>query len=132
MEIGRRDFLTGAGSAALVGVTALRALASTPKEIHAVWLHLGMNMWCDWRAPGEPVAPGRRYSYEEVFFDERIWRDTIDYAMKKGCNCVVMDLGEFVSYPSHPEIGIKGSWSAERLRNEVRRVRSWGWSRFRR
>jgi hypothetical protein len=39
---------------------------------------------------------------------------------------VVMDLGEFLAYPSHPELAVKGSWSADRMREEVRRLKAMG------
>ena len=39
---------------------------------------------------------------------------------------VVMDLGEFLEYPSHPELAVKGSWSADRMRAEVKRLRAMG------
>ena len=39
---------------------------------------------------------------------------------------VVMDLGEFLAYPSHPELAVKGSWSAERMSSEVKRLKAMG------
>ena len=121
----RRDFVRDAMVGA-AGIAAAPVFASAPESIRAVMLHMGMNMWGDWHAPGEPVAKGRRYAKDEIFFSEDVWKRTVAHARKKGCNMVVMDLGEFVKYPSHPELAVKGSWSAERMRNEVRRLRKMG------
>ena len=35
-------------------LAAVPSFAKTPDEIRAVLLHMGMNMWGEWRAPDEP------------------------------------------------------------------------------
>ena len=35
---------------------------------------------------------------------------------------IVVDLGEGLVYPSHPELSIKGSWTPEKLRTELDRL----------
>ena len=109
-----------------VAFAAMPAFAKTPEEIRAVLLHMGMNMWGEWRAPDETKVEGKRYTRDEIYFSEDIWKRTIDHAKKRKYNMVVMDLGEFVKYPSHPELAVKGSWSADRMRDEVRRLRGMG------
>ena len=37
-----------------------------------------------------------------------------------------VDVGEGLVYPSHPELVIEGSWSPDKLRAEVRRLRAMG------
>jgi len=44
----------------------------------------------------------------------------------QGLNTVVMDVGEALAFPSHPELHVKGSWSPERVIAEVRRLKSLG------
>ena len=117
----RRDFL-----AASAAFAAAPAFAGSPDEIRGVLLHMGMNMWGEWLAPGEPKTDGKRYTRDEIYFSEDIWRRNIDHAKKRKFNMVVMDLGEFVAYPSRPEIAVKGSWSADRMRGEVRRLKAMG------
>ena len=121
----RRTFIREAmiGSA---GLAASPSFAASPEAIRAVMLHMGMNMWGDWHAPGEPVAPGRRYAKDEIFFTESIWRKTVAHAKAKDLNMVVMDLGEFLEYPSHPELAVKGSWKADRMVAEVKRLKKMG------
>ena len=121
----RRDFLQGCLAAASVPAFSGVA-ADNPGGIRAVMLHMGMNMWGDWHAPGEPVAKGRRYAKDEIFFSEPIWRKTVAHAKAKNLNMVVMDLGEFLEYPSHPELAVKGSWKADRMAAEVKRLRTMG------
>ena len=118
----RKEFLGGVAALA----AAKPSFAKSPAEIRAVLLHRGMNLWGEWRAPNEPKVEGKRYTNDEICFSEDVWNRTIDHAKKRGFNMVVMDLGEFLSYPSHPELAVKGSWSADRMRAEVRRLRKMG------
>lgn len=120
----RREFISS--SVAAASFAALPAFAKTPAEIRAVLLHMGMNMWGEWRAPGEPKIEGKRYTRDEIFFSENVWNRTVSHAAKRRFNMVVMDLGEFLKYPSHPELAVKGSWSADRMRREVRRLKAMG------
>ena len=54
----RRQFIGSAAVVAAVGgASGGRAL---PGEIRGVLLHMGMNMWGEWLAPGEPKVEGRR------------------------------------------------------------------------
>ena len=39
---------------------------------------------------------------------------------------VLIDLAEGLVYPSHPELAVKGSWSVERMRKELDRLRGMG------
>ena len=117
----RRKFMA-AGAA----FAAAPVLAGKPEEIRAVLLHMGMNMWGEWAAPGEPRIEGKRYVRDEIHFSEDVWKRTIDHAKKRKYNMVVMDIGEFLQYPSHPELAVKGSWSADKMRDEVRRLRKMG------
>ena len=39
---------------------------------------------------------------------------------------MLMDLAEQVLYPSHPELAVKGTWSPEKLRKELDRLRGLG------
>ena len=93
----RREFI--GSSAALAATTAF---AARPDEIRAVLLHMGMNMWGEWRAPGEPKVEGKRYTRDEIYFSEDIWKRTIDHAKKRNFNMVVMDLGEFLDIRAIP------------------------------
>ena len=120
----RKEFL--AGTAAFAASYTRPAFAKSPDEIRAVLLHMGMNMWGEWRAEGEPKIAGKRYTNDAIHFSEDIWNRTIDHAKQAGLNMVVMDLGEFVKYPSHPELAVKGSWSAERMQAEVKRLKQMG------
>ena len=123
--LNRRELLMGtAASAALAAWPSFAA--AKPSEIRAILLHLGLNEWGDWLGPDEERDQGRNYTADKIRFDETIWRETVDYMRKAGMNTVVMDLGEFVAYPSHPELGVTGSWTAERMNAEVRRVKAMG------
>ena len=99
--------------------------------IWAGLFHMGTNMWNDaipekgW----EPYVGEYRHflgAADHVRFDEKVWRSLTAHMVEVGMNMVVIDLGEAVSYPSHPELAVKGSWSVERFRKELARLRSMG------
>jgi hypothetical protein len=55
-----------------------------------------------------------------------MWRKLIDHLVLRKMNTVVIDVGEFPVYPSHPELAVKGSKSPDWIRTEVRRLKSLG------
>ena len=116
---------------AAVAGAGLRSFAEPqpkPGDIRALLLHLGHNMWCDWfPADADPAAcPKAPKPDARLRSRDDLWLKTTDYAAKKGVNMIVIDVGEGVVYPSHPELAIEGSWSPDRLRAEVRRLRAMG------
>ena len=128
----RRTFISLAGAAALA--PAARA-ATKPEEIKSVLLHLGHNMWCDWIPPDIDAAalaeqfkdPGHSPIPDSVLrCKDEFWRETTDYIAAKGMNMVVVDIGEGLVYPSHPELAITGSWSPDKLRAEIKRLNALG------
>ena len=55
-----------------------------------------------------------------------MWRSLTDRMVKVGMNMVIIDLGEAIKYPSHPELAVKGSWDIDRFRKELARLRAMG------
>ena len=77
--------------------------------------------------PEEPFEKdARKYCADHIRFDETIWREVTAKMSECGLNMVVMDLGEFMEFPSHPELAVKGSWSPERMQKELARLRGLG------
>ena len=98
--------------------------------IWAALLHMGTNMWLD-NVPKEcPPFKGEQLklvcAMDHVRFDERVWRVLTNRMVEVGMNMVVIDLGEAIRYPSHPELWVNGSWGIERFRKELQRLRSMG------
>lgn len=104
-------------------------------------IHLGMNMWHDhyldiikrsgiWAGiPNDEFLEHIRRQYQSadhVRFDEPTWREVSESYARNGVNTIVLDLGEAVVYPSHPELAVKGSWSVDKLKSELRRLRGMG------
>lgn len=56
---------------------AMPVVAVPSSEIQTVLLHMGMNMWENWLAPGAKGSVGVRYTWNELFFDESVWRRTV-------------------------------------------------------
>ena len=89
-------------------------MKTSTTEIRGILLHLGRNMWRD-----ETVA-------DHLRCDDAVWRETTDLMAVRGLNLALIDLAEGVVYPSHPELAVKGSWSVERMRKELDRLRGMG------
>ena len=83
-------------------------------EIRGFLAHLGVKMW-------EPRAANERLD-----FDVSVWNAMTERLAEKGLNALVIDLGEGLRYPSHPELGLPGSWEPERMRDEIARLRRMG------
>ena len=141
MNLNRREFLSVssmAGAAAFAGCASVSATSPKP-EPKFVWselIHLGMNQWHElpmqqkWPNVTDPViakAIENEYNAaDHVRFDESVWDRVSKKFKDAGVNQIVIDLGEALKYPSHPELAVKGSWSPDRLREDLRRLRIMG------
>ena len=140
MQTTRREFI---GSAALAagGAFAANAAGGAPFYRGAL-LHLGSNMWGDFpagpddfaKSPEEektrpnPLGPaGSRTPYHSYLqCRDDLWKKSVDHMAEKKMNFVFIDLGEGIAYPSHPELAVAGTWSVEKTRAELARIRSLG------
>lgn len=105
-------------------------------DIRALYVEVGHNMWCDY--PTEQMLKGRTLEEAAALLpedkrpdftmrcDDGQYRKVVDYAVSKGVNMIVLDLGEALFYPSHPELAIEGTWSVEKMQNEIRRLNAMG------
>lgn len=151
MKQNRRDFLkmaACAGGGALFGGCATKvanAPAIAGDMAFGVLLHLGCNMWGDWthdqsRIPSSYEEDKKMYPDEKlnkygiiphrvrnyVRSDEKVWRQETELMKTEGMNLVVIDIGEAYAYPSRPELWVNGSWSPEKLRADLARLRGLG------
>ena len=128
----RREFLYGAaamGAAAAVPGAAFATGARNtlkPDELRAVYIPWGHNMWGEALPEGVTKLTKGRLCNDRCKFDESIWRKIVDRLVLRKMNMVVIDLGEFPVYPSHPELAVKGSRSPDWVRGEVRRLKTLG------
>jgi hypothetical protein len=92
-------------------------------------------MWCDWFPPYFDIEKIKtqfpdplRMPFPDTVLrsKEELWRRVTDHAAAKGMNMIVIDLGEGLVYPSHPELAIKGSWTPEKMREEIARLNKLG------
>ena len=104
MNVTRRNFISTAAGAAFVG--ALGAAESPKgKEISAMLLHLGHNMWCDYLpdtmdndkilGPHKPDTVLRN--------KDELWNRAVARMAERKLNMLVIDVAEGLAYPSHPE-----------------------------
>ena len=115
----------------LTGMYGLPAAETNPKSNNMVWglmIQLGHNMWGEEPLVGSPATEEEKDKYARDFnrTDEGLWREVTGYAAKKGVNLLLIDLGEGMVYPSHPELAVKGSWSPEKMKAELARLRALG------
>ena len=133
----RREFL---GSAAMAAGGLVTGCASAPKAgwrpderafVKAALLHLGSNMWCDEWTDSRPRTPAsERWDFKDrvdyLRADFKVWRENTEAMRRNGFNMIVVDLGEALEYPSHPELAVKGTWSVGKMREELARLREMG------
>ena len=132
----RREFIEmAAGTLAFAGCTTDGLVASRTKRPEPGFLwsylaHFGVNSWKDvpleTQSPDMPEKWLTRCCADHVRFDEGSWRRISARLAAVGCNQIIIDLAEIVEYPSHPELAVKGTWSVERLRAELDRLRGMG------
>ena len=82
--------------------------------IYGLLIHLGRNMW-----GGDAVA-------DHVRYDETVWNEITEHMADVKANMLVIDLGEALAYPSHPELAVKGSWSVAKMKAEIARLKGLG------
>lgn len=135
--INRREFLGTAALAAGGAMTGCSTFAGEAmpqvadnKMIWANLLHLGMNCWKDIPLGEAPADASRSFKVrcmaDYVRTDEKVWRKLTDATAKSGANMLIIDMGEAVYLPSHPELAVKGTWSVEKFQEELKRLRGMG------
>lgn len=89
--------------------------------------HLSTNMWCDRPADRFNTEYRRiRGLSDKLLFSENVWLEWTGRMQETGVNQVVIDVGDGVRFPSHPELAIEGSWSPQKMRDEVDRLEKLG------
>jgi hypothetical protein len=105
------------------------------KFIWAALFHMGYNMWSDvpvpfWGPKNNCVRDPEQLKWicaaDHLRFDESVWRKATAHAAERGMNMLVIDIGEALQLQSHPELAVKGSWTIERFRKELARLRGMG------
>jgi len=125
--------MNGAAVAAAGIAAGCGTVGVSHKRDDLIWsalLHMGTNMWSD-----QPVTAWGPFKGEQLKlvckadhlrFDEQVWRTLTGRMAQVGMNMVIIDLGEAIRYPSHPELWVEGSWEIERFRKELARLRAMG------
>ncbi len=132
MDMNRREFIGAAASSlAFAGCSSLTAAKRPePDFIWSYLAHFGMNSWRDvpleTQDPSMPEPWLTRCAANYVRFDEPSWLKISEKLASTGCNQIIIDLAEILQYPSHPELAVKGSWSVEKMRKEIARLRGMG------
>ena len=126
VKVTRRSFVGGIAAAAAVPNMAAASSATDKPFVWAQLVHLSSNMWGNDSLSPETVEDGEEVISKTLRCDDAVWKRVVDAVASSGANTLVIDIGDGLSYPSHPELAIEGSWSAEKLAAEVARIRSLG------
>ncbi len=135
---------------------ALGALASAPQFLFAnhkeelsfsqkkdemIWcylIHLGYNLWEDYRSEGYEMntyptsfseAEVRKWAHmyqPNLTCEEEVWDHIIEHLAQAGVNMVMIDLADGLKYKTHPEIAVKGAWTPKLLKNKLEKIRALG------
>lgn len=120
----RRTFIGALTTSAAALVVP--AFAVPRDEVRALCFHWGLNMWGESLPPGMKTITNGRLCNDRVRFKDKLWAELVDRMVAEKMNLVVIDLGEFPVYPSHPELAVKGSRSPEWVNREVNRLKGFG------
>lgn len=134
----RRDFIKNASKASALAVLPTNIwkgtfdLNHTVKADQKIWaslIHLSFNMWEDHNDlidhPTNINLRARVFD-PNLRLDEALWNDVLLKMKQSGMNMILIDVGDGIQYQSHPEISVKGAWSHEKLRAELRKIREMG------
>ena len=123
----RREFIKGAACLGAAAIGGLRGRAATkPALVRAALVHLASNFWTDLPEPPDYTWWDRKAHVGYLRTEYAVWREYVDSLAAHGFNMVVVDVGDAVVYPSHPELALKGSWSVDKLRAELAYLRKLG------
>ena len=137
MNVNRREFIGLSMSAASGLMTGCAGLSRQPAfevaDGDLMWgalVHFGMNMWLDWQSPAY-CGYGKdevelRWPADHVRCEPALWREWTAAMARNRLNTIVIDLGEALAYPSHPELAVKGSLTPSQMRDELKRLRDLG------
>lgn len=94
--------------------------------MRAVLLHMSSHVGGVYLEEGEAFKGrvGRKPQANEFAFDD--WKRLVDRCVARKFNTLVMDIGDQLSFPNHPELAVPSGWQPERLEQEVARIRSLG------
>jgi hypothetical protein len=129
-NISRRNLLKSAAAipiaSALAGCTKPCAQKSTKESIDKVrWafkVHLGINSYDD-RIAGDKFLRGYR---PYLRFNEKLFDQMLVELNKQKADTLVIEVANAVKLDSHPEIAVKDAWSHEKLKRQLKAIRSAG------
>ena len=92
-----------------------------------IYGQLGSFMWHRMANPKRITDPQGRYIPVQTKLEVDNFLLRLKYAREKGANAVLVDVGEAIRYPSHPEIWIDGALSAAAAKDLVARIKALGY-----
>lgn len=111
----------------VLNAASLFGLSNPNQKIWASLVHVSFNMWEEFSSPNSDNINLKIRGYDPVLrFDDHLFDEMIVSAVKNGINMMVLDLGDAISYKTHPEIAVKNAWSIQKLQNVIIKLRKNG------
>ena len=95
---------------------AVKTCRSKDDFIWSNLVHLGYNMWADRKVSKwggkkhlESHILKNVHAHDYLRCDQKLWDNIAKQMAKIGMNMMVIDLGEGIRYPSHPELAVNGN-----------------------
>jgi len=124
----RRSFIKQAAAMSMAGCVsglwggnAVAAPNGAGDKIWSCFLHLSFNFAGGINHPRWGNGPRTEFEPEQT-----VWDDAVKKMAEQNINMVVINLDDSVLWRSHPEIALKNSWTPERLREELAKIRKLG------
>ena len=109
------------GNTTAAAATSLSDDKPSGNKIWSCFLHLSFNFAGGINNP--KWGNGMRTEFEP---EQSVWDDAIKKMAEQNINMVVMNLDDSVMWRSHPEIALRNSWTPEKLREELTKIRKLG------
>ena len=94
---------------------------------HMLMMGIGSNSQVQWPTalmPQDPeklkeILPVNKVPEFKLGFKDETWTEVVSYAHEHGVNVILLNLHDGIVFPSHPELAIEGSWSVEKVQEQV-------------
>jgi hypothetical protein len=89
-------------------------------------VHLGSNCWNDVGNTKGREHRSTPCASEKLLFNRELWDAHMKDLRDIGVNTLIVDVADAMVFESHPELAVSGSWSHDRMRAEVERLKALG------
>jgi len=101
---------------------------------HMLMMGIGSNSQVQWPTALMPmdleelekILPAKKVPEFKLGYKDEVWTEVVRYAHDHGVNVILLNLHDGIIFPSHPELALEGSWSVEKVQEQVAWANSLG------